>query len=70
MKSCCFIGHRKIEENEELIQKLYSIVEELIVEEKVETFLFGSKSQFDHLCYEIVKELKQKYNDIKRVYVR
>lgn len=68
--TCCFIGHRKIKETEELKRKLYQIVEGLIVKEKVDTFLFGSKSQFNSLCLEIVTSLKEKFPYIKRVYVR
>ena len=69
-KTCCFFGHRKIDETKELKNKLYEIIEKLIVNEKIDTFLFGSKSQFDDLCHEIVTELKEKYPHIKRIYVR
>ena len=69
-KSCCFFGHRRIDENEELKNRLCGIVENLIVNEKVDTFFFGSKSQFDDLCHKIVTELKEKYPHIKRIYVR
>ena len=69
-KTCCFFGHRKINETEELKSKLIEIIEKLIVEEKVDTFLFGSKSGFDSLCLELVTEIKEKYPYIKRVYVR
>ena len=68
--TCCFIGNRKIIETEELKIKLYKIIESLISENKVNTFLFGSKSSFNDLCLEIVTEIKQKYPNIKRVYVR
>ncbi len=68
--ACCFFGHRKIEITNTLIKKLYNTLEKHIVEKQVNTFLFGSKSQFDVLCYQIVSELKEKYNFIKRVYVR
>lgn len=69
-KTCCFFGHRKINETEELKSKLIEIIEKLIVEKQVDTFLFGSKSQFNSLCLELVTEIKQKYPHIKRVYVR
>ncbi len=68
--TCCFLGHRNINETEELKIKLYGIIEKLIVEESVNTFLFGSKSRFDSLCLEIVTKIKEKYPYIKRVYVR
>ena len=69
-KTCCFIGNRDAEETEELRAKLFEIVENLIVEKKVDTFLFGSKSEFNNICYDIVDDLKQNYPDIKRIYVR
>jgi len=68
--TCCFFGHRKIDETEELKNNLNKIIENLIVNEKVNTFLFGSKSEFDRLCLKIVTELKEKYPHIKRIYVR
>lgn len=68
--TCCFFGHRKIEVTDELIRRLEEIVEDLIINEKVNTFLFGGKSQFDNLCLTIVTELKKKYPHIKRIYVR
>jgi uncharacterized phage-like protein YoqJ len=68
--TCCFFGHRTINETEELKSKLYEIIEKLIVEKQVDTFLFGSKSRFNSLCLETVTKIKQKYPHIKRVYVR
>ena len=68
--TCCFFGHRTINETEELKMKLYETIENLIANEKVDTFLFGSKSRFNDLCYEIVSKVKEKYPYIKRVYVR
>ena len=67
---CCFFGHRKIKETEELKSRLYDTIEELIRDCKVQTFFFGSKSEFDDLCFDIVSELKEKYPYIQRIYVR
>ena len=67
---CCFVGHRKIDASFELVTKLTSIIENLIVINGVSEFLFGSKSEFDDLCYKIVTQLKEKHPYIKRVYVR
>ena len=68
--TCCFFGHRTINETEEVKLKLYEIIEKLIVEKQVDTFLFGSKSRFNSLCQETVTKIKEKYPHIKRVYVR
>ena len=70
IKTACFFGNRTINETEELKAVLTKIIEKLIVEEKVDTFLFGSKSRFNSLCQETVTALKEKYPYIKRVYVR
>ena len=58
-KTYCFFGHRKIDETAELKNNLRGIIENLIVNEKIDTFLFGSKSQFDDLCHKIVTDLKK-----------
>ena len=68
--TCCFFGHREINETEELKNNLYKVIEDLIVIESVDTFLFGSKSQFDRICLKTVTELKEKYPHVKRVYFR
>lgn len=44
MKACSFFGHRDTPQTEELKQKVRETVEQLIVEEKVDAFLFGSRS--------------------------
>ncbi len=69
-KTCCFIGHREIRLTDELEVKLYKSIVALITNQGVNTFLFGSKSQFNTLCHKIVTEIKKKYPKIKRVYVR
>lgn len=68
--TCCFIGHRTIDETEKLKFQLNSIIEMLIVKNHVKTFLFGSRSRFNDLCYETVSALMRNYPFIKRVYVR
>ena len=67
MKACSFFGHRDTEQTEELKQKVRETVERLIVEEGVDTFLFGSRSKFDELCHMVVTELKEKYPYIQRI---
>jgi uncharacterized phage-like protein YoqJ len=70
MKACSFFGHRDTPQIEELKEKVRKIIERLIVEEGVDTFLFGSRSKFDDLCHIVVTELKEKYPNIKRIYIR
>lgn len=68
--TCCFFGHRKITVTDELINRLEENIEKLIAEKGVGTFLFGSKSQFDKLCFSVATKLKEKYPHIRRIYVR
>ncbi len=70
LHTCCFFGHRTMNETEELISQLRAIIETLITDKKVDTFLFGSKSRFNDLCHETVTKIKEKYPHIKRIYVR
>ena len=70
MSTCCFLGHRNIDKTPTLIKRLFSTIENLIVKENVNTFLFGSKSDFDSLCHKVVTEIRTKHPHIKRIYVR
>lgn len=70
INSCCFFGHRKIEETPQLRETLISTIEDLIKNKGVNTFIFGSKSEFDRLCLKVVTVLKEKYPYIKRIYIR
>ena len=65
----CFIGHKIIEKTESLIALLKETIIRLI-NKGATTFLFGSKSEFDSLAWEVVTQLKGEYSFIKRVYVR
>lgn len=65
-----FIGHRRIEHSQKLKDGLIELITNLINNENAETFLFGSKSEFDNLCYSVVSELKTFYPHIRRIYVR
>jgi len=69
-KSCCVFGHRKVAGKEKLKERLAEVFENLIVNENVDTFLVGSRSEFDDLCRDVLSEKKEKYPHIQRVYVR
>ena len=66
-KSCCFIGHRNVPDTEELRQIIKKTVEELIQKHGVTLFLFGSRSNFDLFCYDVVTELQETYPNIQRI---
>ena len=67
---CCFLGHREMCATDAIKCQLTVLIEELIIKEQVRIFLFGSKSRFNDLCYEVVTEMKIKYPYIKRIYIR
>lgn len=68
--TCCFIGHRTVNETCGLKDALFDIIVDLIENKGVEFFLFGSRSEFNTLCYSIVNELSLTYSNIRKVYVR
>ena len=63
------IGHRKIELSNDLIERVTNTLIYLI-ENGVNIFLLGSKSEFNALCRDILISLKSKYSNIKMVYIR
>ncbi len=62
----CFIGHRTVPNEEQLKIRLTETILNLIAE-GADTFIFGSRSDFDDLCWEVVTELKEQYPNIKRI---
>ena len=65
-KTVCFIGHRTVENAEQVKTKLFDILSTLI-SNGVDTFLFGSRSEFDRLCWEVVTELQEQFPHLKRI---
>ena len=65
--TCCFIGHRQIENLDKVKQTTKEVIEDLIINKNVISFLFGSRSEFDDLCLQIISDLKEKYKEIKRI---
>lgn len=65
-----FIGHRNAELD--IIQRnnLKSLILNLIDLRGADTFLFGSKSDFNAICLDIVTELSEIRPHINRIYVR
>lgn len=65
MKTVTFCGHRELASGviEELATALYNEIEKLI-KSGADTFLLGGYGQFDRLCAETVKKLKDKYPHI------
>lgn len=68
-KTCCFIGHRKLERTTELESALKDVIYKLIDCGFVE-FIFGDHSEFNDLCYEVVTEIKKEIPYIRRIHFR
>ena len=65
-----FIGHRKLQFDNGFRLQLKELILSLIDDRNADTFLFGSRSDFNNLCLEIVTEIQKERPNIKRVYVR
>lgn len=65
-KVCCFFGHRNTKLTDYQYETLKNVIENLIVNLNVRIFLFGSKSDFDTICHNVVTDLKVKYPFIVR----
>ena len=62
-KTCCFFGHREVTHN--IRSKLTAIIEKLITVDDVTDFYVGHQGQFDTMVYSILKELGEKYPQIR-----
>lgn len=65
-KICSFFGHRNAKLTDEQYEQLKNIIENLIINNHVQIFLFGSRSNFNFTCHKIVTKLKEKYPFIIR----
>ena len=65
-----FIGHRRLQFDNGFRQQLKKLILSLIDNRNADTFLFGSRSDFNDLCLEVVTEIQKERPNIKRVYVR
>ena len=62
----CFIGHRTVVNAEQVRTKLFDILSTLI-SNGADNFLFGSRSDFNTLCWEVVTKLQEQFPHIKRI---
>lgn len=64
---CSFIGHRVVKDSEMVASTLKEQIVMLIEEKGVNTFLFGSRSEFNDICHQVVTELREQYPYIDRI---
>ena len=67
IKTCCFIGHREVPDRNIVYNRVKKAIKNLIVNENVRVFHFGSRSEFDDICHEIVTAFQKDFPDIKRI---
>ena len=65
-----FIGHSKLQFDNGFRIQQNTLLLSLIDKRKADTFLLGSRSDFNDLCLEVVTEIQKERPGIKRVYVR
>ena len=61
IKTASIFGYKNIQLTESEIEEMERVFEYLIVVENVRIFLFGSCSDFNSICHNIVSQLKVKY---------
>ena len=64
-KICCFAGHSDVYGSDNLQTDVYNKCEELITEKGVNFFWVGNYGGFDKLAARTIRELKEKYPNIK-----
>jgi len=62
LKKCCFFGHSRLYNTEELQKKLYQTIEKLILENNIKDFWVGNYGAFDRIVAGILNELKKVYS--------
>ena len=76
INTCAFTGHRpsklggydySSQKNLKIKNKTKEIVEQLITNNNVKSFVFGGALGFDQIAFDAVYELKEKYTDIVMV---
>ncbi len=68
--TCCFIGHRRVENPTAVFEEVKKVVEALITQKGVRIFHFGSRSAFDDICYAVVTELQKAYPTLVKINYR
>ncbi|MBR6873893.1 MAG: DUF1273 family protein [Ruminococcus sp.] len=65
-KSACFTGHRDLSESERsLSERLYSLLEKLVIEDGITDFYAGGAVGFDTVAAKCVLRLKEKFPQVK-----
>lgn len=63
-----FIGSDNYTQTSLLAIRMWEVVANLVVEEGADVFLFSNANFYEHICWEIVSQLKMNYSNIERHY--
>jgi len=66
-KSCSIIGHRKVNNPEEVAERLEKVVIDLVQKRNVIRFLFGEIGEFNNIAYNVISKLKNQFYKIKLI---
>ncbi len=65
-RSACFTGHRDLSESERsLSERLYALLEKLVIEDGITDFYAGGAVGFDTVAEKCVLRLREKYPQVK-----
>ena len=64
-----FFGHSDTYLTNDKLTKLTEIIEEIICTNKNTEFFLGGYGNFDFICAQILKNLKNKYRNFKRIFI-
>jgi len=67
-KKIAVFGHRKIDEGDkDYLNNQLNLTFEQLINMGDKTYLFGSNSEFNDLCYKIITNFQNKYTNIERI---
>ena len=64
-KTCAFLGNATLFNVKETADKIRQAVEDLISHKQVDTFLVGTKGEFENLSHKIMEQIQFDYPNIK-----
>ena len=64
-KTCAFFGNKIIWNDKEVAEKIRKAAVDLIKNKQVDTFLVGTKGEFEVLSHKVIDQIRDEYPDVK-----